>query len=308
MRSEAHRTTHTRPAAGIELLAPVDRSHIAEVIAGADVVIGQQRLRALGLSELEAMSCARPVVMPVRTELYPAELPVLDRSGPPRSRNGPSILLDDPARRRSHRSGGSPLRGGVPCTGTGCRDDRRRVRDGAPPVIPRCTTGAVGLALASHLVATVVALRTPAWIPAWQWALLAFVDAAVIVASWTVPDAFTLRNFRLPGVFMTSFAVVILLPLPATLRRFGDQIPLAVVPAIAIGMAALMFVVVIGTVAFRRAPAPNHFPDDRAEALLPLAIVGLSIAVFPVWLRSLPSVPILACGCEAPRSSTPRCP
>ncbi|MFV0308389.1 MAG: glycosyltransferase family 4 protein [Desertimonas sp.] len=54
-----------------------DRAAMAELVGGHDVVIGQQRIGALGLSELEAMACGRPVVVALRPEWYPPDLPVV---------------------------------------------------------------------------------------------------------------------------------------------------------------------------------------------------------------------------------------
>src|SRR5262249_34328430 len=51
------------------------REDIPALIQAADVVVGQFTIGALGLSELQAMSCARPVIAHVKSDLYPTAPP-----------------------------------------------------------------------------------------------------------------------------------------------------------------------------------------------------------------------------------------
>ncbi len=58
-------------------------NRIRELIWQADVVVGQFFLGALGLSELQAMSCAKPVIVNYRyPDAYPAPPPILDAQTP----------------------------------------------------------------------------------------------------------------------------------------------------------------------------------------------------------------------------------
>lgn len=86
-------------AVGVELLAPRARDELVDVIRGADVVVGQQRLGILSLSELEAMSCARPVVMPLREDLYALRVPVVVAPRTGDVADACVALLADPRRR-----------------------------------------------------------------------------------------------------------------------------------------------------------------------------------------------------------------
>ena len=61
---------------GIEMLPRQTRVQLAALLAGVDVVVGQLILGSLGLSELEAMACAKPVVAYVREGLYARDVPV----------------------------------------------------------------------------------------------------------------------------------------------------------------------------------------------------------------------------------------
>lgn len=49
-----------------EFIPPVSPFEVADLIRSADVVVGQVALGALGLSELQAMSCAKPVIASFR--------------------------------------------------------------------------------------------------------------------------------------------------------------------------------------------------------------------------------------------------
>lgn len=55
---------------GVRLIPPVDQARLPQLILSHRVVLGQQRLPALGTAELQAMSCARPVVGAVDPDLY----------------------------------------------------------------------------------------------------------------------------------------------------------------------------------------------------------------------------------------------
>jgi glycosyltransferase involved in cell wall biosynthesis len=52
------------------------REDVPALIQAADVVVGQFTIGALGLSELQAMSCARPVIAYIESGLYPSPPPL----------------------------------------------------------------------------------------------------------------------------------------------------------------------------------------------------------------------------------------
>jgi glycosyltransferase involved in cell wall biosynthesis len=62
---------------GVQLVPRRTRTQLAELLAQVDVVVGQLRIGSLGLSELESMSCAKPVVTFLRPGLYPSDVPVI---------------------------------------------------------------------------------------------------------------------------------------------------------------------------------------------------------------------------------------
>lgn len=86
-------------AAGLELVAAVDRDDVPGLLRSVDVVIGQQRLGALGLSELEAMAAGRPVIVSLRRDLYPEAVPVENPVEPVDIAAAAIALIDDPQRR-----------------------------------------------------------------------------------------------------------------------------------------------------------------------------------------------------------------
>lgn len=64
-----------------EFVPPVTPADVRELIWQADVVVGQFVLGALGLSELQAMSCGKPVIASfVYPEAYPAPPPLCNAS------------------------------------------------------------------------------------------------------------------------------------------------------------------------------------------------------------------------------------
>lgn len=86
-------------AAGVEILPPMPRLGIARLLQSADVVVGQQLLGILSLSELEAMACARPVVVPLRCDLYGNDAPVVGASDADAIASRCLELVADPVRR-----------------------------------------------------------------------------------------------------------------------------------------------------------------------------------------------------------------
>jgi glycosyltransferase involved in cell wall biosynthesis len=60
-----------------EFISPVEPGKVADLIRFADVIVGQVALGALGLSDLQAMSCAKPVIASFRYEdAYPTPPPL----------------------------------------------------------------------------------------------------------------------------------------------------------------------------------------------------------------------------------------
>ncbi|GLV55968.1 hypothetical protein KDH_28120 [Dictyobacter sp. S3.2.2.5] len=60
-----------------EFVPPVSQDQVQQLIVSANVVVGQFALGALGLSELQAMSCARPVICSFHyDEVYPTPPPL----------------------------------------------------------------------------------------------------------------------------------------------------------------------------------------------------------------------------------------
>lgn len=51
-----------RYARDFDFIPPVPAHHVPQLLASADVIVGQFAFGALGLSELQAMSCAKPVI------------------------------------------------------------------------------------------------------------------------------------------------------------------------------------------------------------------------------------------------------
>jgi hypothetical protein len=159
------------------------------------------------------------------------------------------------------------------------------------PTVPRLATVSLLAAVVSHLHATVVALTTAQWVPAWHWAALALVESGLVIVALANPAAFTVRNFRLAGVFVTTISVIILAPLPAIVRTYHELAPRSMVLAIALGLALFGATLAIGLrLPERRHPAPHVV---RSEPVVPLAIVGIAVLVFPIWIRSLGTIPIL---------------
>ncbi len=64
-----------------EFIAPVTSYEVTNLINEADVIVGQFALGALGLSELQAMSCAKPVICSFRyDDAYPTPPPLFRAS------------------------------------------------------------------------------------------------------------------------------------------------------------------------------------------------------------------------------------
>ncbi len=87
--------------AGVQLLPARHRLDLPGLLRSVDVVMGQQRLGILSLSELEAMACGRPVIMPLRRELYGADAPTVDAVEPRDVAERCLELAADAARRQA---------------------------------------------------------------------------------------------------------------------------------------------------------------------------------------------------------------
>ena len=80
---------------GVTVLPPVPHADMPEVINGFDVVVGQLHLGILSMSELEAMSCGKPVVGQFHyPECYEEQPPMLTGETPEEWAAGILRLLD----------------------------------------------------------------------------------------------------------------------------------------------------------------------------------------------------------------------
>lgn len=86
-------------AAGVRMLEPTNRDGVRRALLASDVVIGQLRLGVLGLSELEAMACSRPVIAPITPGHFPEALPIVTAVDPDEIAERCLDLLDDDALR-----------------------------------------------------------------------------------------------------------------------------------------------------------------------------------------------------------------
>lgn len=158
--------------------------------------------------------------------------------------------------------------------------------------IPRVATLSLCIAITSHLHAVVVATRSPQWVPSWHWALLALVEVGLVVLVMANHQSFTTRDFRLPGVFVSVISVIILAPLPRIVRLYRELPPHSMVLAITLGLAALGATLAIGLNTPER---PRRVPRPlRSEPMFPLAVLAFAILLFPIWIRSLETIPIIA--------------
>lgn len=86
--------------AGVRMLAPADRVGVRNALLAADIVVGQQHLGVLGLSELEAMSCGRPVIAALHQEFRVAGVPVVTSASTHQMVDDCVALLESPDERQ----------------------------------------------------------------------------------------------------------------------------------------------------------------------------------------------------------------
>lgn len=159
----------------------------------------------------------------------------------------------------------------------------------ARSLVPRAALLGLMIAVASHLAAVAKALSSVQHIPAWHWALLLCSDTLLAVVVMRRSEWFLTRNFRLPGIFVLTTAVIILAPLPTTVRRYRAVVPYETVLSIAAGLAVFALVTYILTA---RAPVNRKVVAGPSESTVAWAIVGVSIVLLPIWIRAIGSVPL----------------
>lgn len=93
----------------LDLMPPVDPSAVPSVLARFDIIVGQFSLGQLGVSELEAMACERPVVCYVNdlfSAAYEEPPPVLSANEPEGiAQHISELIADENARRELGRRG-----------------------------------------------------------------------------------------------------------------------------------------------------------------------------------------------------------
>lgn len=167
----------------------------------------------------------------------------------------------------------------------------RRQRTSTPGRVPIAVTCSVLIAIACHLGAAIGGLRRWHWIGPLDWTALALAEVLLLFVALARPDAFRLRTFRLPAVLVVSSEIIILAPLPGIVRQYEAQVPRSAVLSIAAGVAVTALLLAIPD----RARRPTNAPvTNKGSRKLVLAIGAAGVVIFPIWLRSLASVPLLA--------------
>ena len=158
------------------------------------------------------------------------------------------------------------------------------------PRVAITATVSLLLAIVAHIRATVEGLTSPYFIPASHWACLTVSEAVLLIVVTSKPMEFHLRKFRLPGILVISISLVLLAPLAGVVRLYGDQVPRLMVLALAAGVfaTALVFAAIPGRPTQEVAQLRRE-----SEGGIVFIITFVAVAVFPIWLRSLPSIPIL---------------
>ena len=161
--------------------------------------------------------------------------------------------------------------------------------------VPRIASTAVSMCVLVHLWASHRSAVSAASIPAWQWALLAAGECALLLMMLARPVLFRVRDFRLPGLAVTAVGLMVLVPLPWVVEAYGSSLPQTMMPALALG--AVGFggtVLALDRWATRSAGVPQHTHDPAAgrENRAAVWILMCAVALLPVWLWILPSIPI----------------
>jgi len=158
------------------------------------------------------------------------------------------------------------------------------------PLLPRAALIGLTIAAVSHTAAVVSALSGVQPIPAWHWGLLLCSDALLAIVVVNRAEWFLTRNFRLPGIFVLTTSVIILAPLPAAVRRYREAVPHQTVLSIALGVAVFAAMAYLLT---EGAPTARVSAAGPSESIITSAIIAAAVIVFPIWVRSIGSVPLL---------------
>jgi glycosyltransferase involved in cell wall biosynthesis len=86
---------------GVRMIPPVPYERMPELINAHDIVLGQFGIGSLGMSELESMACACPVVCYADVqESYSDPPPVFSTQDPQKAAEYLATLIEDPALRQ----------------------------------------------------------------------------------------------------------------------------------------------------------------------------------------------------------------
>jgi hypothetical protein len=155
---------------------------------------------------------------------------------------------------------------------------------------PLAASATLTVAIGWHLCTVATGVTDTHFIPAIDWAALAAAEMALLIVVLSRPAMFRVRRFRLPGIAIAAMGTIILVPLPGIVRLYRDQVPASTVLSIAGGIAAFAVVFGLAPTPSKSVVRPSKPAFDRSLALV---IVAFALVLFPIWLRSLQTVPIL---------------
>lgn len=183
--------------------------------------------------------------------------------------------------------------------------DRAQVLRSRTAQYPRIVTICLLIAIALHAREAVVDIGAVTRIGTPDWTVLAVAEVALLMVCLRFPTVFMIRTFRLTGVGVAANTMLILAPLPWVLHTYDSLVPESMVYAIAAAVAAMAFAfTILGPWASRN--SASHLPQPqrgaqpvapcpragkvpalaslRQERILPMLIVGLTVAIIPLWV------------------------
>ncbi len=163
------------------------------------------------------------------------------------------------------------------------------IRRETAPNLPRVLLVVLSIAVIRHLVEFAIRVGQPTHVPAFHWALLAASEMFLIAVAVHRPWLFYVRTFRLPGVALTAVTAMLLIPFPPIVHAYGDRVASDMVLGLACGLAAMG---AIFWFSLAPTPPPAAAATNEGSRLATWMIVGLALAILPIWIATIGSLPI----------------
>lgn len=188
--------------------------------------------------------------------------------------------------------------------------------------LPRTVTVVLIMCIINHMWTATMETSPNMTFSSLDWIVLAVAELFLLWVVLHRPAMFTLRNFRLSGIAIATYGLLLLYPLPGVIIRYPYQVPGQTIFAMAAAVGAMGIVFFLASnnyqpnrqrhlaqtrpvrppvsIMRRNALSSTYLPplapsfSTSHESIFPIVIVISSVLILPIWIAMIGTPPLFS--------------